>query len=385
MAIFNMRVLTLEGTPRQRGRQHGEELREMIGRHLDLYRENIQQDTGLDAQAFFDRFYAETDFLPIIEKYTPDLLDEVRGIAEGSGRNFDEVLARQLSDEDPWFRQIVKFGREVPENCSCLGTSETGRSLIAQNMDSPAYYDGFQMLLRVREPDSDVESLVFTVAGKLSLAGMNNQGIGICCNTVLQLDFNPRGLPEDFIVRKVLQQTNLPDVLSFMRSIPHASGQNYLLGGPTGVVDLECSAHKVVEVPPLLNNRRVYHTNHPLANNDTQSWDALLERGAREAPQMVAQMKARQTTFDRFAALKRDVEADQALDVRRAADILSDHTAPVCLHHLHQGNYTLGCLIMELDVRDPRLNAAGGPPCSTPFRTYTFDARTEPGTIRRTE
>lgn len=373
MAIFNMRILTLKGTPRERGRQHGEELREAIGRHLDLYRENIQQDTGLDAQVFFDRFYAETDFLPAIEKFTPDLLEEVRGIAEGSGRNFDEVLARQLSDEDPWFRQIVKFGRAIPENCSCIGTRETGHSLIAQNMDSPAYYDGFQMLLRVCEPDSDVESYVFTVAGKLSLAGLNNHGVGICCNTVLQLDFNPGGLPEDFIVRKVLQLKNLSDVLQFMRSIPHASGQNYLLGDPGGVVDLECSAHKVVEVPRPPDRQRLYHTNHPLSNDDTQSWTDLWARGLREAPQMIEQMQARMTTFDRFAALKRDVESDQALDVRRAAEILSDHSAPICLHHFHRGNYTLGCLIMELNAENPRLHAAGGPPCSTPFRTYTFE------------
>jgi isopenicillin-N N-acyltransferase like protein len=373
MAIFKMRVLTLEGAPRQRGRQHGEELREEIGRHLDLYRENIQQDTGLDAQAFFHRLYAQTDFLPAIEKYTPDLLEEVRGIAEGAGRSFDEVLARQLSDEDPWFRQIVKFGRTMPENCSCLGTREAGRSLIAQNMDSPAYYDGFQMLVRVHEPQSDVESLVFTVAGKLSLAGMNNYGIGICCNSVLQLDFNPRGLPEDFIVRKVLQQRSLADVLAFMRAIPHASGQNYVLGGPGGVVDLECSARKVVEAPPLPDTQRVYHTNHPLVNDDTSSWDDMWARGEREAPQLVAQMRARQTTFDRFAALKRDVEADLPLDVRRAAEILSDHTAPVCLHHTPAGNYTLGCLIMELDAEAPRLHVAGGTPCSTPFRTYAFD------------
>jgi len=375
MAIYSMRVLKLSGTPRQRGQQHGEELREMIGRHLDLYRENIQLDTGLDAQTFFDRFYAETDFLPAIEKYTPDLLEEVRGIAEGSGRNFDEVLARQLSDEDPWFRQMIKFGRPLPENCSCLGTGEGGRSLIAQNMDSPLYYDGFQMLLRVSEPDSDVESLVFTVAGKLSLAGMNNYGVGICCNTVLQLDFNPRGLPEDFIVRKVLQQKNLSDVLAFMRSIPHASGQNYVLGDPTRVTDLECSAHQVTELPPNPENQRLFHTNHPLANNDTQSWDTLWERGQREAPQMIAQMEARMTTFNRYNTLQNSVSASLPLDVQRAAEILSDHTAPVCLHHLHKGNYTLGCLIMELDPQNPRLVAAGGPPCSTPFRTYTFSPK----------
>jgi predicted choloylglycine hydrolase len=372
VAIYNLRVLTLEGSPRQRGQQHGEEMREPIGRFLDLYRENIQQDTGLDAQTYFNRFFARTNFLPAIEKYAPDLLDEVRGIAEGSSRSFEEVLARQLSDEDPWFRQMIKFGRTIPENCSSLGTTETVKSLIAQNMDSPAYYDGFQMLLRVREPDSDIESLVFTAAGKLSLAGMNNKGVGICCNTVLQLDFNPQGLPEDFIVRKVLQKNNLKEVVGFMRTVPHASGQNYLLGDPTQIIDLECSAHMVTEVPYNHETKRVCHTNHPLVNNDTQSWDELWARGKKEAPHLIDQMKARMTTFERMAALKHEIEDNQILDINRAAKILSDHTAPVCLHHIHRGNYTLGCLIMELSKENPCLVIAGGPPCSTPFRTYKF-------------
>ena len=373
MAIYKMRVLPLEGTPRQRGQQHGEELREAISRHLDLFRENIEQDTGLNSKEYLDRFMSETEFLPAIEKYAPDLLDEVSGIAEGSGRTFQEVLARQCSDEDTWFRQVVKFGRSIPEHCSCLGTREGGHSLIAQNMDSPRYYDGFQTLLRLREPGSDVESLVFTVAGKISLAGMNNYGVGICCNTVLQLDFNPRGLPEDFIVRKVLQQKNIRDVLAFMKSVPHASGQNYILGDPTRVVDLECSAHKVVEFSPLPETKRVCHTNHPLANDNTQSWDALWARGEREAPQVIEEFKARMTTFNRYTTLEECLKDDAPLDTERAIEILSDHSAPVCLHHIDTGNYTLGCLIMELDAETPRLNIAGGPPCSTPFRTYTFE------------
>jgi hypothetical protein len=370
-----MQELILHGTPRQRGRQHGEELREMIGRHLDLFRENITQDTGLDAQVYLDRLFSDTNFMPAIQKYAPDLLEEVHGIVEGSGRRFDEVLARQLSDEDPWFRQVVKFGREMPEHCSCLGTREAGRSLIAQNMDTPVYYDGFQLLLRVSEPGCDVESLVFTVAGKLSLAGMNNHGVGICCNTVLQLDFNPRGLPEDFIVRKVLQQKNINDVVSFMHTIPHASGQNYVLGDPSRVTDLECSAHRVAEVGPMSTSGRIYHTNHPLVNDDTRNWDTLWERGERESPEMIAQMKARMTTYNRFSALQRDMETGLPVDVRRAAEILSDHTAPVCQHHIHKMNYTGGCLIMELDENNPRLHIAGGPPCSTPFRTYTFNSQ----------
>lgn len=374
MALYKMRVLDLHGSPRERGRQHGEELREQIGRHFDLYRENIESDTGMDSQKYLDQFLAATDFIPAAERYAPDLLEELHGIAEGSGRNFQEVFARMLSDEDPWYRQMVKFGRSAPEeHCSCLGSRESGHSLIAQNMDTPNYYDGFQTLLRVHEPDSDVVSLIFTVAGKISLCGMNNYGVGICCNTVLFLDFNMRGLAEDFIVRKVLQQKSLDDALAFMRSVPHASGQNYVLGDPTHVTDLECSAKKVLEVPMKPDVNRFAHTNHPFNNDDTSSWDAMWKRGEREAPQMIEQMKSRMTTYNRFNALQKGLEADLPLDVKHAAELLSDHTAPVCQHHIHKMNYTLGCLIMELDAEHPRLNVAGGPPCSTPFRTYTFD------------
>jgi predicted choloylglycine hydrolase len=374
MAEPRLRVLTLSGTPRQRGQQHGEELRLEIGRHLDLFRENIQQDTGLEAQVYLDRFLSDTDFLPAAERYAPDLLEEVRGIAEGSGRNFDEVLARQLSDEDPWYRQVIKFGRALPEHCSCLGVCEPAvdRVMIAQNMDTPGYYDGFQLLLRVKEKDTGIESYVFTVAGKLSLAGMNNRGVGICCNTVLFLDFNPRGLAEDFIVRKVLQQPTLAAAVQFMRSIPHASGQNYVLGDPLEIADLECSAARVEQYPANPITGRLAHTNHPMVNDDTGNWDAMWARGEREAPEVIAQVKKRMTTYDRFAAVQAGIEKDLPLDVRRAAEILSDHTAPVCLHHLPEANFTLGCLIMELDAQNPRLTLAGGPPCSTPFHTYTF-------------
>ena len=102
-------VLTLTGDPRERGLSHGEEMREEIACHLELWREDLAKDTGMSPADYLDKFYAETDFFPAIEQFTPDLLEEVRGIAEGSRQDFRVVLIRQMSDEDPWFRQILKF------------------------------------------------------------------------------------------------------------------------------------------------------------------------------------------------------------------------------------------------------------------------------------
>lgn len=193
-----LRVLPLTGGPRERGLSHGEEMREEIARHLELWREDLRKDTGMSPDDYLDKFYTETDFFPAIKQFAPDLLEEVKGIAEGSGQDFRVVLTRQMSDEDPWFRQILKFGRPImKEHCSSLGAWDQDErpNLIAQNMDTPGYCDGLQLILKIKEADSDLESLVFTVAGKISLAGMNNRCVGICCNTLLQLNSNTKGLP----------------------------------------------------------------------------------------------------------------------------------------------------------------------------------------------
>jgi isopenicillin-N N-acyltransferase-like protein len=368
-------VLTLAGGPRERGISHGEEMREEIVRHLELWQEDLSKDTGMSPDDYLDRFYAETDFLPAIKQFAPDILEEVKGIAEGSGQDFRVVLIRQMSDEDPWFRQIVKFGRPIMvEHCSSLGAwdQEEQPNLIAQNMDTPGYCDSLQLILKIKEAESELESLVFTVAGKISLAGMNNRCVGVCCNTLLQLNFNPKGLPEDFIIRKTLQQPDLTHAIGFMNSIPHASGQNYIVGDMSGVVDLECSGSKVVQYSGNSGQCRLFHTNHPLINDDQSSWKRMIEKKTESDQESAKKILAGMTTELRFKALSREVQKEQPLDVKRAVDILSQHEGPICTHH-GDDLYTLGCLIMELDPDNPRFHIAPGPPCETQFSIFDFD------------
>ena len=79
-----LEVLVLEGTARERGRAHGEALRDLIHEHHSRWLDALQKQTGMDEQLYLDRLLAETNFMPAIERWTPDLLDEVRGIAEGA-------------------------------------------------------------------------------------------------------------------------------------------------------------------------------------------------------------------------------------------------------------------------------------------------------------
>lgn len=375
MKVDDFQVLVLEGTARERGQAHGEALRESIHSMVGEWKENIYQDLRIDPDRFLAELVQETNFIPAIERWTPSLLEEVRGIAEGAGLDFNTIFARQLSDEEPWFRLEKKLGKcwGIGENCSAIGCNAQGGApaIVAENMDTPSYYDGYQVLLHIKYADSPLEVFMFTIAGKINLAGMSNAPVAICCNTVLPLNYTKDGLPEDFVVRGALEQADLKDAVDFMYCVPHASGQNYLIGGPERVFCLECSASKVVEYQVASNASRVWHTNHPLINDDCSIHEQRLElMDETERAAWRDYSGERSNTHARYNYLNRELRhSNDHLSVDSIREHLSSQDAPVC-HHSEQ-KITLGCLIMEMGD-PPLMYLSPGPPCYTTFETFRF-------------
>ena len=375
MKAEDFQVLVLEGSAKERGRAHGEALRKEIQAMVGEWKENIYQDLRLDPDQFLTELVQETNFIPAIQRWTPALLEEVEGIAEGTGLDFNTIFARQLSDEEPWFRMEKRLGKcwGYPEHCSAIGCNpqEQAPAIAAQNMDTPAYYDGYQVLFHIKYPDSPLEILNFTIAGKIILSGMSNAGVAICCNTVLPLNYTKDGLPVDFVVRGALEQANLDAAVDFMYRIPHASGQNYLMGGPARVLSLECSANKVEEYQIYPNADRVWHTNHPLINDDCSFHEQRLAlMPEEERTTWRGYSGERSNTHARFNYLDQALRnSTGCLSIECIQEHLSSHDAPVC-HHSDQA-ITLGCLIMELSD-PPTMHLAPGPPCYTPFEIYQF-------------
>jgi isopenicillin-N N-acyltransferase like protein len=95
-------------------------------------------------------------------------------------------------------------------------------------------------------------------------------------NTLLELKASSNGLPVAFVVRRIINSTDKEDLLNFIQTVSHASGQNYILGIRGEVYDFEASANKVVRFEPKNKNGTVYHTNHALANDDIWPWIEIL-------------------------------------------------------------------------------------------------------------
>lgn len=318
---------------------------------FELWKQDLRKESKLDPDLLIKNFLAETSFTPAIKKWTPDLLDEVRGIAEGSGQPFETVFAFQLGDEI-W----VFLEKRAANRCSAMGVAKSGShpAYIAQNMDLEAFRDGFQVVLHIAGNESIPEQFVFTSAGLIGVNGINDHSIAITCNTLLQLSASSDGLPVAFIVRGVLAQTNGEEALKFIRSIKHASGQNYILGVWDRVYDFEASAEKVVEYRPLADGSVVYHTNHRLVNNDLKpSWSAASEEGLVNSKTRFASVQAR---------LGRPASAIDEGVIKETLRSKDSELYPVC-RTLKAGadSFTFGATIMTLSGA-PSFEVTMGPP-----------------------
>ena len=265
-----LRVVDLHGTAWERGQQHGALLKDEIATLVERWRAEIQRDFGAPLDEFVERFLAGTMFDDAVRRWTPELLDEVRGIASGSGQPFDRMFVWQLIDE------VWASGRGVMhDKCTAIGVDRLGEqpTLVAQNLDIPQMSHGFVTVLRIRDEARGLTSLVVTEPGLIAAAGLGGARIGVAVNTLLQLQPCRDGLPVAFVVRGLLQQPDHAAAIAFLQRIRHASGQNYIVGGPDAAPGHECSANKVVRWQPYQDAPFTFHTNNPLANDDfTAAW-----------------------------------------------------------------------------------------------------------------
>ena len=353
-------ITTLEigGAPRERGRQYGAGLKALIRARDAAWRKSLTAQTGRPSDEVIHALVSGTDFISAVRRFTPDLLEEVHGIAEGAGLSFEAIYAAQLMDEEWW----IIADEKGHHHCSSLGVVQPrGPALAAQTMDLVDWNEGYQVLLTVRGENGAPDQLVTTMAGMIGLCGMTSAGLGVVVNTLSQLAVSRAGLPVAFVSRGVLSQGDHDGAVAFLKCVPHASGQNYIVADPLKITDLECSAAGAV--PHSGGASCVWHTNHPLASTD-------LRGGAHDHVASMKNSKGRLAVLDGKLG---DVAVPSVADVKRLLANRDDAADPIARRLGEHGShaFTFASVVYELSP-EPKVHVAPGPACSTPFRTYDF-------------
>ncbi len=263
-------VVALEGSGRARGEMYGAAARDLIREAASRWRAHVLDKAPTSAAGYLAALVQDTAYRAAVTRYAPDLIDEISGIAYGAGVDEDTIFAINLLDEEWTLRERLSSSG-AGHHCTSLGQASAGPApvLVAQNLDLDAWMDGLQVVLELAPVDDGDEqqpaALVPSLAGMIGTMSLNAHGLGVALNTMAQLPSAADGLPVAFVVRLLARQRDVTSAEALLRALPHASGQNYLLGDPNEVLDVECSGAGAVSI--TLEASAIAHTNHPLRDH----------------------------------------------------------------------------------------------------------------------
>ena len=329
-----------------------------------------------------------TGHLAAMSRHTPELLEELRGIADGACADPDEVAALSLMDEEwTWSRRpvpsspgctVVAIFRSRAQPTPLISDACPPAAVLGQTMDLPTLHDGSQTVLELRLRRSDLTVWVVTIAGQLGLMGVNSAGLGVVVNNLATLPTSLDGLPVAAVLRGILGRCrDTAAAGAFLGSVPHATGQAYTVGDAAGrVCCWEADATGVTDVTDMITSGSaafLVHGNHPVVRlPDPEAWPT----GASEEVYRLNRSYARCASVDVCLAARCDPEtlsprADVpppasaiAAAVERLEQALS--TAPVSVSveaGAARSVFTFAACSFELSV-PPRVRVAAGPPSS---------------------
>jgi isopenicillin-N N-acyltransferase-like protein len=352
----NLPILHLNGTPYENGFQHGKIMKNKIIELVSLWKNDIEKKYQISADKFIKTFLDSTDYIPAIKKWTPDLLEEIKGISAGSGIDFNTIFAFQLTDEIWTNARLIN----IPHHCTSVGINnykkDGSSNCIAQNIDITPFYHGYEILLDIKAKDSNLRKLVTTFVGYIGANGLNKH-IGITENTLSDLKSSLNGLPVCCIARGVLEKASFKDAVNFIKAIKHASGQNYIIGSKHDIISLECASDLVTEYWPDSTKNYTFHANRPLTNTSYHpAYLANLRALYGSIPESIS------FSDERLESIKTIILNNKAIRLATITNALS--TKPIC-----NGN-TFVSTIMEFHNDYSELRISPGKPDSTEYLVF---------------
>ena len=260
------------GAPYEAGFRHGVARAEALHAFLDdglarlnrLLPEPVSLDSLRPRLAAFD---AE------IRAATPDLAEELTGLAEGAGIGREEAVLLQVRREILGYSRIPAQGDCTTYACLSLSPSlSPARSaVLAQTVDLNGGLDDQIAVLDVaRSGAGGRRALVLSFGGLLGYLGINSDGLAIGLNLVLGGEWRP-GLPPYLAIRHLLDHASgVDEAIAMLRELRLASSRALTFCDASKAVCVEV----VGDEYRVLERREFLHTNHFL-HPDFEACDEL--------------------------------------------------------------------------------------------------------------
>lgn len=338
------------GTPRQVAAVIRETLRSEIKISYALHQEKLQAHPAA---------HIEKKLIALqhsVEKYFPNLLAELRGLAAGAAVPLRDALVFSFEEEllstEVSFEEERRAGREYHERCTAFAIRDGAHYWFGHNEDwdieLPLY------VARVK-PRGAPAFLAVGNAGQLpgTVAGLNEHGLAYSGNSIYG-STTDHGLPKTYCLRSFLGARNFADVASLVRQSPRTLGNNSIIISESEkkIATIEWSARKLEIFEP--DTDFFVHTNHFL----------------------LPKMRAEQAKLPSRSSLARYRRANRLISrlssptLTDLQKILSDHAYNPIGICRHGKSTTLASLIF--DVTGRALHIAYRSPCQNSYQTFAL-------------
>ena len=258
-------LIDLAGSPRERGRTHGQAAADRLRRGVAMYAESLLR-SGVDWKELERRAEA---MVPVVERFDPTYVEEMRGIAEGANEPFAAVMLMNARTEMVAAARRQQADKHCPRRLHRRPGAAAGqrrrRAAARPELGLARRVRRDGVLLRIRSDDGP-DILTFTEAGGLARSGLNSAGIGLTANALdCDRDYQRGpGVPLPFVRRKVLESAHLANAVHVVMATPKL-GSNHMAISHCGgeAFGFECAPDETFWLAP--EDGLYVHANHWIA------------------------------------------------------------------------------------------------------------------------
>jgi predicted choloylglycine hydrolase len=292
------------------------------------------------------------------EKYAPDTLEMLHGMAEILDLNWEEYFTYTIAS---YLTSTLK-NLQKNEGCStwaAIGNmTRDGAPILAKNRDYHPDHQPLQCLARVK-PKHGNPFLCLTSAGSPGVfsSGINSFGLAVVDTFISSRDIGP-GIARYSLMMDILQNfSTVNEAINYLPTRPHFGDGSVTVLDAKGDMAVFEIAHSVQAVRRPVKGF-VVSTNHFSAPETSQLW------GDREPAHLKGNSQGRRRMIE--AALG---SAQGQVDIPWSQALMSTHgdkLSAVCRHaEIDPLSVTVSCVILL--PRQASMYVANGLPCLSPF------------------
>ncbi len=290
-----------------------------------------------------DRLEFSETCLPIYEKYFPEILEEIKGIADGQGCDIKILQALLLS----------MYAMPPSCNCSCFAVSNGRQILFGRNSDFLTALEKSNMNVMYRFLSDSYSFTGNTTSFVQMEDGVNEYGLAIGLTSIQPKSIKP-GMNAGLLLRYFLEKCKTTlEVIEQIQILPISSAQIFTVADITGeIAVIECCTEKVEIIRPSSDAPYVCAANtfhaEPMKKfnvPDIDNWQA----------------KSRYETLAKTLSLYSSV-----MEFEIAADLLSGKHGFLCQYDRKTGKDTVWSVIY--DLRNKKIYRTEGNPSRRKFK-----------------